>query len=40
MALELSKVATVELLREIQRRVNCAEKPEKYAFGVFILIAS
>jgi len=30
MAIQLSKVATVELLREVQRRVNCAEGPEKH----------
>lgn len=29
MSLELSKIATVELLREIQRRVSCSEQKER-----------
>lgn len=29
MSLDLTKIATIELLREIQRRMNCQEKPEK-----------
>jgi hypothetical protein len=28
MALDISRVATVELIREIERRVRCAERKE------------
>lgn len=29
MSIDITKVATIELVREIQRRLSCAEKPEK-----------